>query len=185
MNTLNLLSATLEVAAGNLIWLILLIVGFALVVLEVYLPGFGLPGILGGVCLIAGVALRARSNLIVWLIMTLIIAALLCVVLSISMRAASRGRLGKSWFVLKEVSTTPQVGGGDMDFYLGKSGLTLTALRPSGNAEFDGVKLNVLSDGEFIAEGERVTVTSVEGNRIRVRRENGACAGRRGRDRQT
>lgn len=170
MNAWTLLSAASETAAGGLIWLLLLIAGFALVVLEVYLPGFGLPGILGGVCLIAGVALRAKSDLIVWLIMTLILAALLCVVLSVSMRAAAKGRLDKSWFVLKEVSTTPQVGGGDMDFYLGRSGLTLTALRPSGNAEFDGVKLNVISDGEFIAEGERVTVTSVEGNRIRVRR---------------
>ena len=171
VNTLTLLSAAAEQAAGSVIWLVLLIVGFGLVVLEIYLPGFGLPGILGGICLIAGVALKAQSDLIVWLVMTLVIAALLCVVLSISMRSASKGRLDRSRFVLRDVATTSQLSGGDMAFYVGKSGVTTTALRPSGNAEIDGVKLNVLSDGEFIAEGERVKVVSVEGNRILVRRE--------------
>ena len=171
VNTINLLSAAAEQAAGSVVWLILLIVGFALVVLEIYLPGFGLPGVVGGICLIAGIALKAQSDLIVWLVMTLVIAALLCVVLTVFMRSASKGRLDRSRFVLRDVATTSQLSGGDMAFYVGKSGVTTTALRPSGNAEIDGVKLNVLSDGEFIAEGERVKVVSVEGNRILVRRE--------------
>ena len=49
--------------------------------------------------------------------------------------------------------------------------MSTTALRPSGHVEIDGVKLNVVSGGEFIAEGERVKVVSVEGNRIQVSRE--------------
>ena len=36
--------------------IILLILGFGLVVLEMYLPGFGAPGILGFILLVAGVA---------------------------------------------------------------------------------------------------------------------------------
>ena len=35
--------------------IVLLILGFALVVLEMYLPGFGAPGILGFILLVAGV----------------------------------------------------------------------------------------------------------------------------------
>lgn len=171
MSALTLLSATAETAASSVIWLVLLLVGFGLIVLEVYLPGFGLPGILGGICLIAGVALKAQGDLILWLIMTLIIAALLCVALSISMHSAAKGRLDRSRFVLREVATTSQLTGGDMAFYVGKSGIATTPLRPSGNVEIDGVKLNVVSDGEFIAEGERVKVVSVEGNRIQVQRE--------------
>jgi len=38
-------------------------------------------------------------------------------------------------------------------------------------AEFDGVKLNVVSDGEYIASGAKVIVARVEGNRIVVREE--------------
>ena len=35
--------------------IVLLILGFGLVVLEMYLPGFGAPGILGCILLVAGV----------------------------------------------------------------------------------------------------------------------------------
>jgi membrane-bound serine protease (ClpP class) len=40
-------------------------------------------------------------------------------------------------------------------------------------AEFDGEKLNVVSDGEFIAIGQTVMVERVEGNRIVVREYKG------------
>ena len=39
----------------------------------------------------------------------------------------------------------------------------------SGVGEFDGVRLNVYTDGEFIGEGAPIEVTRVEGNRIFVR----------------
>ena len=41
---------------------------------------------------------------------------------------------------------------------------------PVGTGDFDGVRLTVLSEGEFVEAGERVKVTRVEGNRIYVRR---------------
>ena len=47
--------------------------------------------------------------------------------------------------------------------------MTHTVLRPAGMAEFDGVKLNVVSDGEYIPSGCRIVVDRVEGNRIVVR----------------
>ena len=55
-----------------------------------------------------------------------------------------------------------------MKVFLGREGTTVTVLRPTGMAEFDGVKLNVVSDGEFIAQGKAIRVQSVEGNRIVV-----------------
>ena len=36
-------------------------------------------------------------------------------------------------------------------------------------AEFDGVRLNVVSEGEFIQSGTRVQIVRVEGSRILVR----------------
>ena len=55
--------------------IILLILGFGLVVLEMYLPGFGAPGILGCILLVAGVV-AARPTPLQALIMALIIVAL-------------------------------------------------------------------------------------------------------------
>ena len=45
----------------------------------------------------------------------------------------------------------------------------MTTLRPTGSADFDGVKLDVVSDGEYIEPGCPVEITKVEGRRILVR----------------
>ena len=157
-----------EMVIVNFIWLILLIIGFCLVVVEMYIPGFGFPGIAGSVCLLAGIALYAKTDVVAWLVMTVIIVALLCVAMSISIRSAAKGRLAKSKLVLNEVSA--EVGENDLSYYVGKKGVTSTILRPAGMGEFEGVKLNILADGEFIPEGAQVVVTRVEGNRIFVRK---------------
>jgi len=159
-----------ELLIMNFVWLILLIIGFALVVVEMYVPGFGFPGITGTICLIAGIALYAKTDIVAWLVMTVIIVSLLCVALSISIRSAAKGRLAKSKLVLNEVATTG-VGDKDLSYYVGKTGCATTVLRPAGMGEFDGVKLNILSDGEFIPEGADITITRVEGNRIFVRKD--------------
>lgn len=154
---------------SNLPAVLLLVIGFILVVVEMYVPGFGVPGITGIACLIAGVIMKANSALEA-LIMAIVIIALLCVALSISIHSVSKGRLAKSKLVLHETATdAASIGETDLKYYLGREGTATTVLRPAGMGEFDGVKLNVVSDGEFIAAGEKVLVTSVEGNHIVVK----------------
>lgn len=168
---LQLLSAGAgEMVIANFVWLILLIIGFCLVVVEMYIPGFGFPGIAGGICLIAGIALYAKTDVVAWLVMIVIIVALLCVALSVSIRSAAQGRLAKSKLVLNEVATN-EVSENDLSYYVGKRGQTATVLRPAGVGEFEGVRLNILSDGEYIPAGAQVTVTKVEGNRIFVKKD--------------
>ena len=168
---LNLLTlGANEIILINFVWLILLIIGFVLVVVEMYIPGFGVPGIAGGICLITGIALYAKTDIVAWLVMTVIVVSLLCVALSISIRSASKGNLAKSKLVLNAVSNS-EVGTNDLSYYLGKTGFATTVLRPAGIGEFEGVKLNILSDGEYIPEGAQIVVTRVEGNRIFVRKD--------------
>ena len=150
----------------NLPALILLVLGFVLVLVEMHIPGFGVPGILGVLSLIAGVMLFARSPTEA-LVITVIIVALLCVALSFVIRSATKGRLAHSKLVLHEVSV-PTVSENDLNFFVGRTGEARTALRPSGIAEFDGVRLNVVSDGEWIENGRKIRVERVEGNRIVV-----------------
>lgn len=150
----------------NLPALILLVLGFVLVLVEMHIPGFGVPGILGVLSLIAGVMLFARSPTEA-LVITIIIVALLCVALSFVIRSATKGRLAHSKLVLHEVSV-PTVSENDLNFFVGRTGEARTALRPSGIAEFDGVRLNVVSDGEWIENGRKIRVERVEGNRIVV-----------------
>ena len=54
--------------------------------------------------------------------------------------------------------------------WLGRTGTALSPLRPAGIAEIDGVRVDVVSDGDFIEAGTPLLVTRVDGNRIVVRR---------------
>jgi membrane-bound ClpP family serine protease len=53
----------------------------------------------------------------------------------------------------------------------GKTGTSVTMLRPAGSAVFEGKKYDVVSRGEYIEKGAAVTVVAVEGNRIVVTRK--------------
>ena len=99
---------------------VMLIVGFALVVVEMYIPGFGVPGIAGILLLIGGV-IFARPTPLQALIMVVVIVALLCIALSLCMHSASRGRLAKSRLVLHDVATqaeTPE--SNDLSYFVGR-----------------------------------------------------------------
>jgi membrane-bound serine protease (ClpP class) len=56
------------------------------------------------------------------------------------------------------------------DFLTGKTGRAITPLRPSGSAEIEGARIDVVAEGEFIAQDEPVIVVLDEGYRRVVRR---------------
>ncbi len=159
----------LEVLANMSTWsIVLFLVGFALVIFEMFNPGFGVPGGLGIVCLIGGILVTAKT-VEQGLLMGLAILVILAVVLTIVLYSASKGRLSRS-LILKESTSRESgfTGTEDMEYLLGKEGVAATPLRPAGCADLDGVRLDVVTRGEFIEKGERVRVIEVEGNRIVV-----------------
>ena len=162
----------LEWIAVNLPLLVCFLVGIGLLVLEAFMPGFGLPGISGIVMEIVAIALTwVNHGPVAALGLTIIVLSLIAIAISMSLRSATTGRLSRSKIILKERENN-EAGyrsAEDMQVFLGKEGETTTVCRPTGMAEFDGVKLNVVSDGEFLPAGTRVRIVQVEGSRIVVR----------------
>ena len=162
----------LEWIAVNLPLLVCFLVGIGLLVLEAFMPGFGLPGISGIVMEIVAIALTwVNHGPVAALGLTIIVLSLIAIAISMSLRSATKGRLSRSKIILKERESN-EAGyrsAEDMQVFLGKEGETTTACRPTGMAEFDGVKLNVVSEGEFLPAGTRIRIVQVEGSRIVVR----------------
>ena len=52
---------------------------------------------------------------------------------------------------------------------LGAEGVALTTLRPAGTAEFNGKRVDVVTDSEYIDHGKQIVVVAVEGMRVVVR----------------
>ena len=152
--------------------LIMMIAGFVLLVVEMYIPGFGIAGITGIVLMGGGIVFMEPTPLQA-LILFLICVLLLSIAFSIAMRSISKGRLSRSKLVLNTAINGEKSTEEDMTYFVGKVGRTHTALRPAGIAEFDGVKLNVVSDGDFVGAQRLVRVERVEGNRIVVRESDG------------
>ena len=153
-------------------WLIPIIIcvlaGVILLIVEAFMPGFGVPGISGIILLLAGVAMTwYEYGAMVGLGTTVAVLALVGVAISVSLKSASSGRLSKSDLILNETETPPSENA-DMQLLVGKEGVVKNTLRPVGTAEFDCGKLHVTSDGEYVSEGQKVRIVRVEGTQIFV-----------------
>jgi len=149
--------------------IILFIVGVGLLVIEMFEPGFGFFGAFGIVSLIACIFVTA-DTVAQGLALTAIFFVMILIMLGIFLALVSKGKLpGK--LILKESETTDQgfIGTEDMAYLMGKTGVVVTICRPVGNADFDGVKLEVVTKGEFIEKGETIEVIEIESNRVVVR----------------
>ena len=160
-----LLSANLPIA-------LCLLLGAGLMILEIFLPGFGLPGISGIVFIAAGVVLTAMHHgLLLAVMILLVLIALLALVVSWVMSSAAKGECHSEIF-LKE--TDDLHSRQDMQVLIGKQGRTTSVLRPAGIGDFDGVRLTVVTEGDFIERDTPIEIVSVDGTRIVVRPLNEA-----------
>lgn len=158
----------IDLLFGHPIALVALVVGYVLLVVEMCIPGFGVPGISGIILAVLGIITMQPTPLQA-LIVVVVYILLLCIALAICLRSAAKGRFSKSRLVLNEVATRSETQeSSDLAYFIGKTGTAHTMLRPAGIAEFDGVKLSVVTEGDFIDKDTPVRVSRVEGKRIIV-----------------
>ncbi|WP_432402441.1 NfeD family protein [Wukongibacter sp. M2B1] len=144
--------------------------GLILMVIEIYVPGFGVWGIAGITCFIVGIIVTA-DTLIEALILMMILLAIIGIIFTILLHSISKGKLPKNMVLSTSVKKEDcYIGTSDMKYFLNRQGRTLTKLRPVGTVDFDGVKLDAVSEGEFISKGTMVEVIKVDGRRIIVRK---------------
>ncbi len=151
--------------------LILSILGIALLITELFLPGFGVSGICGVLCLIAVSVIQfMTNNPLTATLVTVVLGAILVIMVVLFMHSMKNGVLFRSPIVLKEKieaeALTPA--SGSLEQLRGKTGTALTPLRPSGTVEIEGKRYSVVTDATFIDKGAEVTVVSVDGTKITV-----------------
>ena len=152
--------------------IICVLVGVILLVVEMFMPGFGIPGISGSILLLAGIVMTwFEYGAKVGLGMTVAVLAVLGIVISISLKSVNGDRMKNSPLILRDaVNDGGKSEREEMQLLVGKEGKTVTALRPVGAAEFECGKLNVQGDAEFIEKGVNVRIMRVDGTTIYVKR---------------
>jgi len=159
--------------------LALVVGGLSLLVLEVFvIPGFGILGVLGAIAVLTGLGmsfvgagvtsdgvLTAAAQVAAALGVALAGAALL-------LRLLPRLPFGRQ--IILESSLSPlQPSSGPLlveTVLPGDLGQTVSALRPSGIATFSGVRVDAISEGEYIPAGSSIEVIRVEQSHLVVKR---------------
>lgn len=149
--------------------LMLLIAGCGLIIAELVVPGFGLLGFVGLASVIISIIMYANTitqAIILICIAVAVVAGLFFVSTLLFVK--------NSKFVLKEEEKPADgyVASRVSKELVGKSGVALTALHPSGAARIDGNRLSVQTGGEYIEKDEHVTVVSVEAGIVKVKKED-------------
>jgi len=152
------------------------LLGIIALVLEIFIfTGFGVAGITGiilvgwGILLVAVDVTQATSALVIALITTIIIFVF-------GFKLMSRYNM---WYKLTLSNRQQKEEGyvaplSELSLFVGKGGIALTPLRPSGAAEVDGHRLDVVTEGEFVSPGSPIEVIKVEGTRVVVRETKNA-----------
>jgi membrane-bound serine protease (ClpP class) len=159
--------------------IILVALGFVLLAVELFVtPGFGVPGLLGLGFLLAGLGMSLIGAGATWEAMLFAVGrvglSLLLAMVGglLLLRFLPRLPFGRQLILQKEMSASAGYASApERDVaWLGKRGTAASRLRPAGIAHFEGERVDVVSEGEFIEAGEAIEVSRVDGNRIVVRR---------------
>jgi membrane-bound serine protease (ClpP class) len=131
-------------------------------------PGHGLPGILGGVALLVAVLLAFGTPFLFVGVETIATAIVLTVIaFTLTVRAVPQNAWAHR-LALAAAQGPDYVASADHAMLRGRTGTAVSYLRPAGIASIDGRRVDVLTEGEFIAQGTPIRVVRVEGARVFV-----------------
>ncbi len=174
------------IGLANYTELLLLIAGFALFMAEMWLfPGTFVVAGVGLILMMASLVLSLQTFVIPDPEMPWEMRGLmrnLAMTAAMATLALALPFLAAKWLLphlpggFKLVSDATLAGANSVadafaELQAGQSGLTHTALRPAGKAEFNGKTYEVQSRGEFIEKGVAITLVRLTGNIITVRAE--------------
>jgi membrane-bound serine protease (ClpP class) len=166
-----------------LVPILLIVVGLGLIALEVYVvPGLGVVGFTGGGSIIAGVIYAF-----------VVIGAAGGVTAALGALVVGGGMFYLMWesgawdrFVLAaDLRRDVDADAREHDArsrYLGRGAVAVTPLRPGGIVEVDGERVEVQTEGEFIAAGSEVRIVAMDRRRFFVRMADAPGVPSAGRD---
>ena len=143
------------------------VIGFAFVTFEIFEPGMGAPGITGGIFLLIGII--SLGSIESAMIAFLIIIVLLAIMVFIAYQSAKKGLLARKIILGEKFSK--ELGYSTSKSYeslIGQEGIAVTTLRPAGKVSIGDKEYDVVSEGRFIDDNDKVKVVEVEGRRIVV-----------------
>ncbi len=149
---------------------VLFLAGLLLIAIEIFvIPGFGFTGITGIAAIFASLFFIFPDSSMAWTIMaSVLVFSTIGTIVLIKFFGTSyfwrRISLGESL-----TTETGYVSSKDYKDLVGETGRTVSTLRPAGIADFDGERVDVVSEGGYIEADTIVIAIKVEGRRVIVK----------------
>jgi len=161
--------------------ILIFIVGIGLLLLEAFvIPGFGIAGIAGILCILASFVLSLVGHIgridfpeILNAITLVGISVIFGFVLVLPvLKFLPKSKTFQKLILDTEEKTQEGFRSSPVEYeqYLGETGTALSTLRPAGIGIFGNKRLDIVADGEFIEKDSQVKVVKVEGYKILVRK---------------
>ena len=148
--------------------IVLLIAGFVLIGIEMVVPGFGAPGICGIVALVAGICLTA-DTIEEGILITVVVIVVLGILMAVILGLLSRKKFHSPIVLDADLKAGAPISVSDLDYLLKKEGTASTDLKPAGKGDFEGIELDIFSEGPYITKGSPIVISRINGNRLMVR----------------
>ena len=146
----------------------LIIVALVMIAFEIILPG-GILGAIAGLCVIAATIL-ANNEYGVWTAVGIFIitSVLITALILVEFKLLKKTSLGNAFFLKESVSghTGPTT---DISL-VGKQGVAITRLNPSGKVTVDGKSYEANSEDGYIDAEQEISVVSQHNFRLKVRK---------------
>ena len=144
----------------------LFIIAIAILVIDIYIEGFGPLGIAGLIA--ASIALAITGFMVPFggfIVLGKIAVTFPAIILFFRFLKSRQldGRLILTETLAEDVHLVS-----GLEFFAGKEGVAKTALRPHGSVEFNGATIEVASESGYIAQGKRVKVVEVKDKKVLV-----------------
>ncbi len=172
------------VGLANYTELLIVVIGIILMGFELFVfPGFGIAGIAGIICITAGLLLSLQDfvipdpnlpwekELLISNMLKVLSSVLGSFLLALFILSYIFPRLSKT---VSGPYLAATLADARLDLpvtttlHTGQTGTTITPLRPSGKAEIDGIRYDVVTQGDFVLKGATIRVAKIKGTRIVV-----------------
>lgn len=147
---------------------LLLAAGLLLIFIEFFLPG-GIMGVSGAALVVASIILFAVQTksplaLVAYIVISI---ALVAGLIRFTLWRLRRGRMSKSIYL--NTDQAGYVASAFAEEYVGKEGVALSDLKPSGHIQVEGKRFQAVSKVGYVYKGTKVLVVGGEGAHLYVK----------------
>lgn len=153
----------------QLLAIIFLIIGIILLLIEILIPGFGVFGIFGVILIVTSfymTTLFFKFGIIIVLLEMILALFIFYMLIKKMKRMQLFGKIVLSDSVKNKKEFA------NLEEFIGREGITKTALRPTGDAEFNGIIIEVISENGYIENNIKIKVTRILENKLYVKQLN-------------